>query len=1128
MPPPEQLTAAVIHHSFGSLQAEQGELLARQGDVSLIDLRPLNRSNQQDLELSGEVSDAKTKPYSVQIYYQPDEDWILSGDCTCPAGGDCRHCAALAFAWLSAQPQPVATETELSAWLEALKGPIQPEARPANEQIIYLLNVSEQEQDLQVSLQAALQLEDVKRRSKRPLPLVASELMQHPAAEENDRELGQLLRSLRPGIFNSKRENPAVPLSGSLGELALQQALATGRTFALDGRGQRRKFALQTGELRSISLNWEQVPGGSRLSTSLDPPAEKIFALNNQTFYLDSNQNELGPVDLAADKLQLLQRAPVIPEAALERVSRTLLTLMPAPVPQGVSLSEQKIAGVMPVPVLTLLGSELADEANPDTAKSTRPEQLALLQFDYQGERLPASTVFEALTTRLQGDLVVRIERVSEAEAQARQQLLATGLLPLSDNQAHFGFAKEPASDIQADTSYDPYVLNWHHWLHDSLHTLRAQGWQIEFEPSFKLAFLASPAWQAKLSADKDGKLFELSLGIEIGGEKVDLLPMIIRLLKTVPDARAMREQLEHHDIWLLPLDPPAMQLWAAKSRNQKLPQRWLEVPARRLAKVLDILIELYDYLPSDQEPGSLSLSAFNALQLKTQVRQHPNDYGVSWQAPPELETAAEQLAGKTQDGTQDIPVPKGLQAELRAYQQRGLNWLQTLRELGLDGILADDMGLGKTLQTLAHLLVEKQAGRLQPPALVVAPTSVLENWQREAERFAPSLKVILLHGPERDITEIQQAEVVITSYALFRRDHALHSKTRYSWLILDEAQVIKNPRSRTAKLLCAQASVRRLCLSGTPVENQLEELWSLFHFLMPGFLDTLERFNSRFRNPIEKTNDLRRQAALRERVRPLMLRRRKLEVEHELPPKIEILRTVAFGTAQRDLYETLRLSVDSRVTRLIKEQGFKRSRIAILDALLKLRQVCCHPHLLDLPEAQNLRRSAKLELLMELLPELVSEGRKVLIFSQFVKMLELMIPEIEAAGIPYGLLTGRTRKRQSVIDAFQNGEFPVFLISLKAGGLGLNLTTADTVIHYDPWWNPAAEHQATDRAWRIGQTKPVFVYKLIAAGTLEERILHLQQNKQALQQGLFEADPTATLQNEALLNLLKSESFEF
>jgi len=419
--------------------------------------------------------------------------------------------------------------------------------------------------------------------------------------------------------------------------------------------------------------------------------------------------------------------------------------------------------------------------------------------------------------------------------------------------------------------------------------------------------------------------------------------------------------------------------------------------------------------------------------------------------------------------------------------------------------VLADDMGLGKTIQSLAHLLVEQASGRADLPSLVIAPTSLMFNWKREAERFARSLKVLLLHGSERHgrFASIAEHDLVLTTYPLLPRD--LDQLLAHDWhlLILDEAQAIKNPRSKAAQAARALNARHRLCLTGTPLENHLGELWSLLDFLMPDMLGDERRFRRLFRNPIERHGDDARSEQLRRRIAPFLLRRTKEAVATELPPKTEILREVPLASDQRDLYETLRLALHEKVRAEVERKGMAQSGIIILDALLKLRQVCCDPRLVSLESARKVKGSAKLELLMTLLPELLDEGRRVLLFSQFTSMLALIETELDKLGMRekqhFVKLTGRTRNRAAPVDAFQAGEVPLFLISLKAGGSGLNLTAADTVIHYDPWWNPAAERQATDRAHRIGQDKPVFVYKLLTEGTVEQRVAELQARKQAL-----------------------------
>ncbi len=450
---------------------------------------------------------------------------------------------------------------------------------------------------------------------------------------------------------------------------------------------------------------------------------------------------------------------------------------------------------------------------------------------------------------------------------------------------------------------------------------------------------------------------------------------------------------------------------------------------------------------------------------------------------------------------------PKSLQAELRPYQQEGLNWLQFLREYGFGGILADEMGLGKTIQTLAHLLVEKEKKRLTHPVLLIVPTSLVPNWESEMAKFAPSLSFKILQGASRDFEHLNTFDILITTYPLLYRDFEHLKKQHYSYIILDEAQNIKNKNTTAVKFLMHLTAEHRLCLTGTPLENHLGELWSLFNFLMPGFLGDDRYFNREFRAKIEKGNDEAAKKTLSTRIKPFMLRRTKDKIDLDLPAKTEIIQKCELTERQRDLYEVVRLAMHKKVQDEIDKKGLNKSHIIILDALLKLRQVCCDPRLLKMEH--DVTESAKLNMLIEMVEEMVKEGRKILIFSQFTGMLSLIEAELNTIKIPFVKLCGDTKDRKTPVNEFQNGTTPIFLISLKAGGVGLNLTAADVVIHYDPWWNPAVENQATDRAHRIGQSKSVFVYKFIAKDTLEEKILELQAKKASIAGALFDQGNT-------------------
>lgn len=464
--------------------------------------------------------------------------------------------------------------------------------------------------------------------------------------------------------------------------------------------------------------------------------------------------------------------------------------------------------------------------------------------------------------------------------------------------------------------------------------------------------------------------------------------------------------------------------------------------------------------------------------------------------------------------GIPSAPLPRGLRAELRPYQRRGYDWLCFLRDHGLHGVLADEMGLGKTVQALALLLAEKEQGRAQAPSLAVVPTSLVFNWLEEARRFAPDLRVLALTGPDRRrrLPELDRCDLALTTYALVRRDLPLLAGREFHYLILDEAQHAKNAETQTARAVKALRARHRLALTGTPLENRLSELWALFDFLMPGFLGSREQFLARYVRPVEAGGGQaqERLQALRRRVYPFILRRVKEDVAWDLPPRTEAVLTCQLLPGQRRLYREVLAACRERVFAEVESRGLERSRIVVLDALLKLRQICCHPALLGIPAARGLS-SAKLELFRELVGEIVAGGRRVLVFSQFVAMLQILREELQRLGIAYEYLDGRTRDREVRVRRFQEREdIPVFLISLRAGGTGLNLTGASYVIHYDAWWNPAVEEQATGRAHRIGQRQPVFSYKLVTRGTVEEKILELQRRKQALVDALLVADRSA------------------
>ncbi len=458
-------------------------------------------------------------------------------------------------------------------------------------------------------------------------------------------------------------------------------------------------------------------------------------------------------------------------------------------------------------------------------------------------------------------------------------------------------------------------------------------------------------------------------------------------------------------------------------------------------------------------------------------------------------------------ESIEPIPAPKNLHADLRPYQLHGLSYLNFLRSYGFGGILADEMGLGKTVQTLSFIQHMVNTGH-EGPNLIVVPTSVLPNWDREAMKFVPSLKRLLIYGINREslFPKITESDLVITTYALLRRDMDELIKYEFNSVILDEAQNIKNPNTITARSVRRLNSRFRLCLSGTPIENNLIELWSLFEFLMPGFLGSQHGFHSGFVRPI-RDGDEESLEHLKLRVKPFILRRKKSEVAKDLPPKVENVYYCALEDEQMELYTAVAKKLKDQVLKNIDEQGMAKSQMSILDALLKLRQICCHPKLLrlDMPGVSTTLSSGKFEAFKDLTTGIVEDGHKVLVFSQFVQMLHIIRGWLQTTDIPFTYLDGSSKDRFEQVDKFNNDEsIRLFLISLKAGGTGLNLTSADYVIHYDPWWNPAVESQAIDRTHRIGQTKQVFAYKMICENTVEEKILKLQDQKRNVAESII------------------------
>jgi superfamily II DNA or RNA helicase len=806
----------------------------------------------------------------------------------------------------------------------------------------------------------------------------------------------------------------------------------------------------------------------------------------------------IGPVesDLPSGVLTAWEKGPTIRPDKIPLLLGRLGSISEKALPTPVPIKSEARPALAPTPILHICRRKIGPDYDPSEII------LGLPTFRYgdSGPLPPLAPKASPFHTEMRENTRLSWPRDAKAEARHLQKLLKSGFIALSD--------VTPSSDLDATTrlavtlpeSMRIHEMTWLDFLESpSADTLRDAGWTLEIDPKAGLIAHDASDFFPAIEADPDHGIdwFRFDMQFELGGKKTSLIPII---------ARMIREGFPASD------SPELPETIAVPCENPE--DGFIRFPARRLLEIVEQVCHLFHGNVTGDGPIRVDRLAAAGVADSLAI-----DSSETTRALAKLGHGLKNITSLPL-----VSIPKTVLAELRPYQLDGYRWLQFLADHGLHGILADDMGLGKTIQTLAHLAAEqaKSPGR---PSLVIAPTSVVPNWTAEAEKFTPHLKILTLQGKDRadNFADIATADIVLTSYPLITRDFETFKNQDWHLVVLDEAQYIKNPKAIVAQNVCKLKAANRLCLSGTPMENHLGELWSLLRFLMPGFLGDEKTFNSQLRKPIERDHSSDAQLALNRRVSPLILRRTKDQVATDLPEKTEIIHHIDLNKKQTDLYESVRASMDKRVRDAIAAKGLAKSHIIVLDALLKLRQICCHPQLLKLPSSQAVSESAKLEYLTdELLPTLLEEGRRILLFSTFTSMLALIEEHLEEENIPFLKLTGQTQDRATLVKKFQSGEIPIFLISLKAGGTGLNLTAADTVIHYDPWWNPAAENQATDRAHRIGQTKPVFVHKLVCLGTIEDRILELQKHKSALVEALLSEDTTKLkIDAETLSHLL-------
>ncbi len=987
----------------------------------------------------------------IQVQKNSSDDLTINGECTCATSHNCSHVVAVLLKTVVQKTGISECNHSLDIQTSRINTGAGEYPADVHHRLLYILTLNDAEShQLQIKPISARLLDNNNYTDERPYK---PEWIQRgiPPRFLLKTDVDILTVLAHAPNKNSLKDMP--------GNALLDVLLKTGRCHYK----QIQTKAIQLGEAVEALPSWVVDDVGNQTIHWLTVIDELSIFYHNRLWYLDTGNNLCGLIksNLPDELVAALVTLPPIPPEEINQIINNLNAQFPqAKIPAAKQITVKRLPFIKPQPHLQL-----------HNYNGTLQGDIATLSFQYHGIQLGS----KQSPAQLNGDQLLRIERDHKAEGHCIEQLIGFGFQLdnyRTDKLGSYCFNLPGESN------------NWLVFQSQHLSKLQEMDWQIEINPNFRHHLADVDQWFTDITSTGNG-LFNVTIGIEVAGSHLNLLPA----LKKISQELANREdsQIDNAHPIILPLEDGRM----------------LPLPFARVRFLLDTLLELQEGALSQTQ--QLQLNRFQLTRLAELDGAAGTEQQLHWLG----DTECKQLAKKLQQ-VNCIPEsapPINLKTELRIYQQQGLNWLQFLRAYNLAGILADDMGLGKTIQILAHLLLEKEQGRADAPSLIIVPTSLISNWRKEVQRFTPTLKLLILHGSQRHklFNRISQHDLILTTYPLLVRDLKQLQQHNYHLLVLDEAQVVKNPKAKASHAIRQLSARHRICLTGTPMENHLGELWSLFDFILPGLLGTARQFHRHCRLPIERHADQDAANRLQRRIKPFLLRRTKQLVATELPPKTTILQSVELIGQQRELYEAIRLSVQQRIGQAIDKKGVSGSQIIILDALLKLRQVCCDPGLVKLESARRVEESAKMQLLMEMLPEMIEEGRRILLFSQFTTMLAIIEQAVDKAGIEYVKLTGSTRDRSTPVEQFQSGDIPLFLISLKAGGVGLNLTAADTVIHFDPWWNPAAENQASDRAHRIGQKNPVFVYKFICEGTVEERIQTMQARKQRLADGLYE-----------------------
>ncbi len=1066
---------------------DAGQLLHSQGRILEIDS---SHRSDEALEIRAKIKGDRKKTHHCRCLITKNNKAkaTLTAKCTCHKGVNCKHIAASLIGYTSGYEtteqngsfnllmETLASELKKNQ-IEKIDRNYHPSER---RRLLYILDTHNGQLILKTHLATKSS-----NGYQQELPYSIPEVKQkrYPAYVIGaDLEIFALLRFSKKIVGNDKSNN--LLISNTLkSRQALQTILKTGRCHWQNIHSK----ALTLGDKRQSIPTWSINNNGEYILRLQSADTITKYLPTTPIMYLDLDNFVCGELvhRFTHDCANLISFSAAKQYDAAVRFQQKISEISDSQIPLPKQLPIDNRGVIQPTPIITLKSIDASDNNFYYNSVRNQPVKKIngiTVSFNYLNKIIHNDNQDKnQVICANDADKLIRFERDITAEHKLIDKIASFGLTCLNQSERYEPILESDNEVFIYDGGHE--IEFWMELTAELFPELEKNGWDIKNDSSFRLIKTETSNWYVKIggSNNKNEKV-SLDIGVSSDNEEYNLLP-ILNAKKDILNKQYLRK----NKTTILDLDG-----------GKKLP-----VESKDLMNIFDILAELNDKTFLNKN-GTISLSKFNLATI-SELEDFAETTSAKWQADIYSKGIINQIGEF--NGIKKIQKPSGLQATLRPYQQDGLNWLQFLRQHSFGGILADDMGLGKTLQTLAHILLEKEQGRLTKPALIVAPTSLIFNWRQELERFTPSLSLLILHGTDRkeQHKQIENYDVVLTTYPLIHRDKDIFLLSSFYILILDESQAIKNPRTQTARAINLIDATHKICLTGTPVENHLGELWSQTNLIAPGLLGNMKQFRTIFQDPIENGAIQERKEQLQKRIKPFVMRRTKSEVESDLPPKTIIIRSLELSDSQKKLYESIRASTIVSLKALRNADNINNKNYpVILNALLKLRQVCCHPKLTKLDTVHKNARSNKLDLLLDLLPKMIEDKRKILIFSQFSSMLKIIAKELEAAEINHSILTGETKDREAAVNTFQNGDASVFLISLKAGGSGLNLTAADTVIHYDPWWNPAAEDQATDRAYRIGQDKPVFIYKLISTGTVEEKILELQQEKTKIAKDIY------------------------